>query len=196
MNGAVPFVYIATCGCVVSQSGLKALGRSRGSPSSDEDRGKNKADGKKGAEPKQLELCPQCGTKYDRLMDVRILNPDPETEQVMRTAMELRRREKSEKGKSKSKKRKAEDTEVGAEPSVDTKKPKAVPTVNPTIAAASRAVANSLAEEEAKRKAQMSDAVRSLYEGNSKGGVKGDASWMTRTFNRVSDQVLSTRHVH
>ncbi|KAL5495834.1 RTF2 [Sanghuangporus weigelae] len=191
MNGGVPFVYIATCGCVFSQSGLKALGRSTGSPSSDEDRGNEKAD-EKDTQSKQLELCPQCGTKYDRIMDVRMINPDPETEQVMRAAMELRRREKSEKGKSKSKKRKAEDAGATAESSVETKKSKAVPTVNPSIAAASRAVANSLAEEEAKRKAQMSDAVRSLYESKSKGSIKGDASWMTRTFNRTPKPVLSS----
>ncbi|EJD04547.1 DUF602-domain-containing protein [Fomitiporia mediterranea MF3/22] len=194
MNGGAPFVYFATCGCVLSQAGLKALSGSNGSASpssSDEDRGKEKDKEKKDAGSKQLDLCPQCGAKYERIMDVHMLNPDPETETGMRAAMEVRQREKATtKGKSKSKKRKAaEGGEADSEqPPSETKKAKSMPmpSLNPTIAAASRAVASSLAEEEAKRKASMSDAVRSLYESKKSAVKEGDAAWMTRTFNRYA----------
>lgn len=186
MNGGVPFVYIATCGCVVSQAGLKAIASSAGStspPPSDEDKGKGKD-----TKSTQLDLCPQCGAKYDRSMDVRTLNPEGEVEEAMRAAMEARRREKAaSKGKSsKSKKRKAGDIDVDVEPAAEAKKAKAAPTMNPTIAAASRAVVSGLAAKEAERKAGMSDAVRSLYESKTKGMKEKDSSWMTRTFNRVS----------
>lgn len=198
MNGGVPFVYIATCGCVVSQAGLKALASSTGStspPPSDEDRGKGKEVEKKDAESTQLDLCPQCGAKYNRAMDVRTLNPEGEVEEVMRAAMEARRREKAaSKGKSgKSKKRKAGDADADAEPAAEAKKAKAAPTMNPTIAAASRAVVSSLAAKEAERKAGMSDAVRSLYESKTKGMKEKDSSWMTRTFNRVSCPLVVRR---
>lgn len=55
---------------------------------------------------------------------------------------------------------------------------------NPNIAAARRAVAQSLAEEEAKRKANMSDAVKSLYE---PANSSRKETFMTMgTFTRVS----------
>lgn len=164
----------------MSQAGLKALGGTCGStPPSDE-----------AEKESQLEICPQCSTKYDKREDVRLLNPDPETEALMRAAMELRQ----EKSKSKkSKKRKVAETtdNRGASPApegqnVKSKKPKttSAPTVNPTIAAASRAVASSLAMEEAKRRTNMSDAVKSLYESKDKDKKE---TFMTRgTFTRVS----------
>jgi hypothetical protein len=177
MNGGLPFVYIATCGCVLSQAGLKAMsntGASSTPPPSDEE--------KNGEMVKvQLDLCPQCGAKYDRLLDIRTLNPDKETEETMRLAMELRKRQKGGKDKSKSKKRKAEEPNADKD-STEAKKAKPAPSMNPSIAATSRAVVDSLAAEETKRKAGMSDAVRSLYESN--GTYK--ESFMTRTFNRVS----------
>lgn len=165
----------------MSQAGLKALGGTSGStPPSDE-----------AEKESQLEICPQCSTKYDKREDVRLLNPDPETEALMRVAMELRQ----EKSKSKkSKKRKVAETtdNRGASPAaaegqnVKLKKPKttSAPNVNPTIAAASRAVASSLAMEEAKRRTNMSDAVKSLYESKDKDKKE---TFMTRgTFTRVS----------
>ena len=89
--------------------------------------------------------------------------------------------------KGKGKKRKgATNTPDSAEP--PTKKKHAssatAPSINPNIATASRAVASSLAEEESKRKANMSDAVKSLYQ--PKGGVQKKETFMTMgTFTRV-----------
>lgn len=159
MNGALPFVYIATCGCVLSQAGLKALA-SPGNASTPP------SDGQSEELTAHLELCPQCGTKYNRLMDVLTINPDRDTEDDMRTAMELRKKERSAKNKTKTKKRKVVDLDVDKE-ATEAKKAKPAPSLNPSIAAASRAVTVSLAAEEAKRKSGMSDAVRSLYESKS-----------------------------
>lgn len=179
MNGAIPFLYIATCGCVISKAGLKVLAGSgeASTPPSD-------SQAEDAGPPQQFELCPQCGTKYDRKTDVRTINPDKETEDVMRAAMEARKKEKSSKNKSKTKKRKADEAEPEKEKdAIEAKKARPAPSLNPSIAAASKAVTESLAAEEAKRKAGMSDAVRSLYAG--KGGEQKE-TFMTRTFNRVS----------
>lgn len=65
-----------------------------------------------------------------------------------------------------------------------------LPSTNPSIAAASRAVVSGLAMEEAKRKAGMSDAVKSLY--SSEDGPKRKETFMTMgTFTRVSTVLLS-----
>lgn len=65
------------------------------------------------------------------------------------------------------------------------------PSINRSIATASRAVAQSLAEEEVKRKAAMSDAVKSLY--SSSDGPKKKQTFMTMgTFTRVRCSSSST----
>ena len=193
MNGVQPFVFIATCGCVMSQAGLKALsGASSSTPPATDSEG----------DKEDLDICPQCSTKYDRKKDVRMINPDAETEERMWEEMIARRA--MEKSTKKSKKRKATDTtdestkptkpETDDTSSSTATKPKKArtgssipvpaPSLNPSIAAASRAVVSSLALEEAKRKANMSEAVKSLYESKNK-GVK--ETFMTRgTFTRVS----------
>ena len=89
-----------------------------------------------------------------------------------------------EPAKGKGKKRKA-----GAAGDADrpAKRPLAsgAPSTNPSIAAASRGVTQELAKEEAKRKAGMSDAVKSLY--GPKDGSKKKETFMTMgTFTRVS----------
>jgi hypothetical protein len=72
---------------------------------------------------------------------------------------------------------------LGEDPGPPTKK-QAVPSLNPSIAAASRAVVSGLALEEARRKAGMSDAVKSLY--GSADGKKRKETFMTMgTFTRV-----------
>lgn len=197
MNGAVPFVYIAPCGCVVSRAGLKALA-SAGSSTPPSDDAK---DGKDSEKVVQLELCPQCGTKYEKDVDVRTLNPDAETEEAMRILMEVRQRAAKAAKANKSKKRKnvtgsaengtpAAAAEGKIAPSGTNGSGKAAkkartdgPALNPSISAMSSGVMSALASEEAKRKAGMSDAVRSLYE--SKGNAHKE-TFMTRTFNRVS----------
>lgn len=196
MNGVQPFVYLSTCGCVISQAGLKALTGSAASGSTPP------ADERNGESQTALEICPQCSKKYSK-DDVILLNPSKEKEDDMRVAMEAR---KLKAKSSKSKKRKAvskesEDAEnVSPTDSADKiKRPKLngttatsnAPTINPSIAATSRAVAQSLAQEEAKRKSNMSEAVRSLYESKNKDKKE---TFMTRgTFTRVSSLMTSSK---
>ncbi|KAI0638897.1 DUF602-domain-containing protein [Trametes polyzona] len=184
MNGSQPFVYLSTCGCVFSQAGLKAVSGTAPSknPSPAEASEKSPSPDQTNA----LDLCPQCGAKYDRISDVLMLNPPPEVEEQMRAAMLARRAAEPAKTKGKGKKRKAAAAEVAAsEPPAKKKAASPKPTTNPAIAAASRAVAESLAQEEAKRKAGMSDAVKSLYA--SKVGPKKKETFMTMgTFTRYA----------
>ncbi|KAK7036483.1 Replication termination factor 2 [Paramarasmius palmivorus] len=169
MIGSQPFVYIAACGCVFSQAGLKTIGTS---------------EGKLDTGSSQLHLCPQCSAKYSQADNVLILNPQPEDETKMREAMERKRLLEPSKTK-KSKKRKTAEEESGpANKKTKTTPPLPAPSTNPSIAATSRAVVSSLAMEEAKRKANMSEAVRSLY---GDGKEKKPETFMTRgTFTRVS----------
>lgn len=183
INGGQPFVYISTCGCVFSQSGLRTVLGS--SPSNR----KTPPGESPAAEDEQLEVCPQCGTKFSRSSDILMINPPLEEEERMYAAMEFRR---SLEPAKKSKKRK-----VGADAVVDegaAKKKKAspeghspspAPGLNPKISAASRSLAQSLAVEEAKRKAGMSDAVKSLYRG--KNDAPRKETFMTMgTFTRYA----------
>ncbi|KAH9947410.1 Rtf2 RING-finger-domain-containing protein [Amylocystis lapponica] len=172
MNGVQPFVYLASCGCVFSQAGLKAVSSS---PKSEEVK-------TGGDESKHLDICPQCATKYDRAEDIIILNPGPEDEEAMRTAMEHRRAAEPSKPKGKKRKTRAEGADTDKPPLK--KVARAVPTTNPSIAAASRAVINSLAEEEAKRKAGMSDAIKSLYA--PKDGKRKETFMTMGTFTRYA----------
>lgn len=178
MNGVQPFVYISTCGCTFSQAGLKTV-TSVSSSSKDTEGGNKDKDA-------QLDLCPQCATKFSKSDDVMLLNPPPEEEERMRAAMEKRRLLEPTK---KSKKRKNASPAEESEPA-SKKKAGAGPSMNPSIAAASRAVVSSLAMEEAKRKANMSDAVKSLY-GD---GKERKQTFMTMgTFTRVS--IILTIHL-
>ena len=202
MTGVVPFVYLSTCGCVFSQAGLKAVSTgtllSDKGKDKDQDQDKDKdrsAIGEEGGA--QLDVCPQCAKKFDRLEDVRILNPGPEEEERMRGTME-RRRASAIVNKGKSRKRKDAGGTPGGPEAVQPpgKKKKGgsgsgtaspAPTAAP---AASRAVASSLAMEEAKRKAQMSDAVKSLY--HPKDGKVRKETFMTMgTFTRVSGKCIN-----
>jgi hypothetical protein len=186
MNGSQPFVYLWTCGCVFSQAGLRAVA---GTPPLREDIGKlEKKDSEETEKSSSdLDMCPQCGAKYSRTDDIITLNPPPEEELKMFDAM-LKRR--AVEPKTKGKKRKAvtaADGDAASEPSVKKKHTSAspAPSINANIATASRAVAQSLAQEEAKRKANMSDAVKSLY--GPKNGAKPKEMFMIGgTFTRVS----------
>lgn len=196
MTGVVPFVYLSTCGCVFSQAGLKAV--STGTPPSekgkdqDKDQDKDKDQRAGGEGGAQLDVCPQCAAKFDRSEDVRILNPGTEEEERLRETMERRRASAGANNRGKSKKRKdAGVTPEGPEavqPPGKKKKSGSGPgsgTATPVGAAASRAVASSLAMEEAKRKAQMSDAVKSLYRPKD-GKVRKETFMTMGTFTRVS----------
>ncbi|KAF8179139.1 DUF602-domain-containing protein, partial [Pholiota molesta] len=133
MNGVQPFVYLATCGCVFSLAGLKAVAAT----SSPKD--KAKEDEEKTAE------------------DIVTLNPSPEEEETMRFALERKRL--LEPSKKKSKKRKND-----ASPDEELNHRQRSMLSSQT----GRAVVNELAKEEAKRKANMSAAVKSLYGDGSK----------------------------
>jgi hypothetical protein len=174
MNGVQPFVYLQTCGCAFSQAGLKTVA---GSASPKE--GEEQENGK------QLDMCPQCASKYDKSTDILLLNPSQEDEERMFAAMLLQRASEPTK---KSKKRKADPSSGTDTPPLKSKKTNggvsSQPHTNPSISAASRAVVSSLAAEEAKRKAGMSDAVKSLY---SKEGEKRKETFMTMgTFTRYA----------
>ena len=193
MTGIVPFVYLSTCGCVFSQAGLKAVSTTGTPPSEkgkDKDQDKDKDQPAGGA---QLDVCPQCATKFDRSEDVRILNPGPEEEERMQGTMERRRASAgANKGKSKKRKDAGVTTEGpdAVQPPGKKKKSGSGPgsgtaSPAPSLAAASRAVASSLAMEEAKRKSQMSEVVKSLYRPKD-GKVRKETFMTMGTFTRVS----------
>ncbi|KAJ8495999.1 hypothetical protein ONZ45_g12632 [Pleurotus djamor] len=107
-----------------------------------------------------LDLFPQCGKKYDAASDVLTINPSAEEEERMHAAMTAKRLAEPPK---KSKKRKAKD-DAGVEGDAPaTKKKAAAPSTNPSVAAVSKAVVDSRAKEEAKRKSEMPEMVKSLY---------------------------------
>lgn len=167
MNGSKPFVYIDNCGCVFSRAGLRTLTSSRdkgteteGSPTPPSEL------------PNDVELCPNCATKYTK-DDVVLLNPGPEEEETLRFALERQRLQES--AKKKSKKRKHE-SDVSEPPK------KRQEMINAAVVTVTnRGVATELEKEEAKRKATMSATVKSLYE---KGTTRKE-TFMTRTFTRV-----------
>ena len=193
MNGAQPFVYIRSCGCVFSQSALRTV---LGPTSSKEASNGDESNGGS-ADKEDHDVCPQCAAKFSQSSDVLTINPSEEEEQRMREAMELR--PSREPVKSKTKKRKARADAIIDEATAAPKKKRSspplaghsaspAPGLNPTISTASRALTSSLAAEEAKRKANMSDAVKSLYRG--KGDPPRKETFTTMgTFTRVSHQL-------
>jgi len=175
MIGSVPFVYLSTCGCVFSQAGLKTVSRS----ALPEDKSPKTTEGET-EDGKQYHLCPQCNTKYDKEEDVLCLNPSSEEEENMRAKMERRRLAEPVKAKGKKRKTDGAASEESAQ-----KRKKAGVNANSGITSTTRAVAASLAEEEAKRKAGMSEAIKSLY--TSKNGPKRKETFMTMgTFTRYA----------
>jgi len=181
MSGVQPFVYLWTCGCTFARAGLKTVAvtnaKAKKEQSSSPD-GESKAKDGDTTPEELFEVCPQCAKKFSPLEDIITLNPSPEEEENLHIIMDRR---KAKEPTKKSKKRKAGAN--GDEP--PTKKKETVkPSTNPNISAASKAVMNSLAEEEAKRKASMSEAVKSLYESS---GTQRKETFMTRgTFNRYA----------
>ena len=94
--------------------------------------------------------------------------------------MEVLRSLEPAKGKGKKRKATAGETDRPVKRTAAT-----APTTNPSIAAVSRAVAQELAKDEAKRKAAMSDTVKSLY-GPKNGSQKKETFMTMGTFTRVS----------
>ena len=122
------------------------------------------------------------------------INPSDEEEEFMRAAMEAKRAAaKNQNGKGK--KRKAVEMEKAKGESAvngrDSKRQKtsiapAAPKTNAAVAAMARKVAESLAEEELKRKTVMSDAVASLYTAKGTVNQKKETFTTMGTFTRVS----------
>lgn len=169
MNGSQPFIYISTCGCVFSQAGFKTITAS----SSPKD--------KEQADEPTVELCPQCAKKYSK-DDIIPLNPSQDEEDTMRFALERKRLTETT-TKKKSKKRKNDLPADESEPPTKKQAAAPAPSINPAMATTSRAVTSQLAMEEAKRKATMSDAVKSLY---GDGTTKKETFMTMGTFTRVS----------
>jgi hypothetical protein len=186
MNGAVPFGFLPACGCVFSLAGLKAVtGGAKGKEKAVAPADGAAADGSAGPADDARELCPQCGAKFAPGA-VRTLNPSEDEEERMLAAMlAARALEPAKKGK-KRKAGAAADLASAGDSAPAAKKARApVPSSNPSIAAASRAVVAGLAMEEAKRHAGMSEAVKSLYA--DKDAPKRKETFMTMgTFTRVS----------
>lgn len=172
MTGLIPFCYLATCGCVFSLAGLKAVSKP----------GEEKEKGKDSPTPGEKEPCPSCAKKFANKSaaqggDVRTINPDSEEAQKMLESLPVKS----------GKKRKSEAVTEG-----EKEKPKKAArgeaaSINASMGI-TRAVANELAAAEKERKAKMSSAVQSLYQ--SKGGVDGSGSketFLTRgTFTRYA----------
>ncbi|KAF8185049.1 Rtf2 RING-finger-domain-containing protein [Mycena galopus ATCC 62051] len=159
MNGTMPFVYLRPCGCVFSAAGLNAL---RLTPQD-------------GAREAEKDTCPQCAAKYQHGADCIPLNPTGEEEERLRAALEAQRLLEPVK---KSKKRKAA-ADLAAEPPAK----KAAPAA-PSIATASNSLRSTLAMEEAKRKAGMSDAVKALY--SAKDNARKETFMTMGTFTRYA----------
>ncbi|KAJ6611791.1 Rtf2 RING-finger-domain-containing protein [Mycena sp. CBHHK59/15] len=159
MNGAMPFVYLRSCGCVFTVAGLSAV---RSTP-------------QEGQDEAEKDTCPQCAAKYTHPMDCIPLNPAPEEEERLRDALTAQRLLEPLK---KSKKRKAAAADSADEPAA--KKP--VPTAS--IATASNSLRSNLALEEAKRKAGMTDAVRALY--SAKDTARKETFMTMGTFTRYA----------
>jgi hypothetical protein len=192
MTGALPFVYLSTCGCVLSASGLRALTP----PATDTTSASH------GEESKHTRTsCPQCSKPYEKETDVLTINPSDEEEEMMHAAMEAKRaaaRNQSGKGK---KRKAAEMEKVKGESAVNdhgSKRQKtstmapAAPKTNAAVAAMARKVTESLAEEELKRKTVMSDAVASLYGPKGKFTERKETFTTMGTFTRVSEALFTT----
>ncbi|PWN52609.1 DUF602-domain-containing protein [Violaceomyces palustris] len=121
MNGKYRFVYLVPCGCVFSESGLRAISSEVISatvppamPASSTDSKSSKEDEKQEPEAADARPCPQCGTVYransmakgkeaEAGGDVVMLNPSDMEEKAMRAAMEVNRsKEAIRKKKSKA----------------------------------------------------------------------------------------------
>jgi hypothetical protein len=170
MNGLLPFVYLASCGCVFSAAGLRAINGPSLADSAVTDPEK--------PAPKDTSPCPQCTKPYTKA-DIRTINPGEEEAARMRTAMEIRAA-----NKPKAKKRKAPAADASTEEQSKRVKREAPPPAVSATISVSRTVMESLAAEEKKRKAVMSSTVASLYK--SKDDKPEKDGFMTRTFNRYA----------
>lgn len=184
MTGNIPFVYVATCGCVFSSAGLRAISVPSSSSSEEEGSGK--------------EPCPQCAKPFSRADDVRTINPGPEElEKMMEKMLAAKASTKSNKKKRKDLASTNGAAEDVAPPSKRTKAapnsvtlqdvPSPAPSINPMVSSVARKVTEQIAEEEKKRKANMSKAIASLYAPKDGGTKKEKGTFLTmNTFTRVS----------
>jgi hypothetical protein len=198
MSGQVPFVYISTCGDVFSAVGLRTLSTSTGS-SSTPSPPSERSDETTKSSSSPLDICPQCGTSFDKKKDVRAINPSTEEALIMREVMMANR--VAAKAAKSAKKRKAAETESGAisaeavdggEVAKRSKKTDtngtalSAPSTNASFAVVTKKVAQELAEEEKRRKSTMSSAVASLYQSKKNPKSSKETFLTMNTFTRVS----------
>ena len=163
-----------------SAAGLKAVATPASGSDTPPDEAKPKTD-----------LCPQCAKPFSRLDDIRTINPTPEEQERMRERMLLA------KASSKTKKRKAGgDDDVPRLKKVkatDVPSAAVMPMMNPSVSSVARKVTEEIAEEEKKRKANMSSAVASLYAPKDGSGKKVKEKFLTMgTFTRVSPNLFAS----
>ncbi len=176
MSGTLPFVYLATCGDVFSTAGLKAVSSPSSSSSS--------TPPKDGDAKSLTEPCPQCAKPFSRTEDVRTINPSEEEQERMMERM------LAAKAAAKTKKRKgvestSDDVPTKRSKVMDNETAQPAPSMNPSVSSIAKKVTQQLAEEEKKRKANMSEAVASLYQ--SKNDRQEKQTFLTmNTFTRVS----------
>ena len=198
MSGQVPFVYITTCGDVFSAVGLRTLSTSTRS-SSTPSPPSGGSDERINSSAPSRDICPQCGTSFDKKKDVRTINPPTEEAPIMREAMMTNRL--AAKAARSAKKRRAAETESegipaaaanGGETVKRSKRTDAnggtvlpAPSTNASFAVVTKKVAQELAEEEKRRKDTMSSAVASLYQSKDPKASK-DTFLTMNTFTRVS----------
>ncbi|KAF8330344.1 Rtf2 RING-finger-domain-containing protein [Cantharellus anzutake] len=169
MTGAVPFCYVATCGDVFSSAGLRSISTSsKDTPSPPPSDAVSSAPSVPISSP--LDLCPQCGTKFTKATDIRLINPSPEVAERLREEMIARRAAAKPKGKKRKAGAEGVEATTEKENGDSAKRAKQnggndspAPSMNPSLASINRKVAADLAEEEKKRKEKMSSAVASLY---------------------------------
>ncbi|KZT61856.1 DUF602-domain-containing protein [Calocera cornea HHB12733] len=181
MLGSIPFVFLWSCGCVFSASGLRAIA----TPVEEAERKSEEAQGEgsdkeniRGKGEEKARQCPQCGKPY---LEAQVVPLNPPTAVAEERLAALLSRRASEPPKSKKRKHAA-----SALPAEEPEKKK--PTLGPSMATS--AVSALLREEEKKRaKVGMSAAVKSLY--RDKGAKEDKGTFLTMgTFTRVSASAL------
>lgn len=196
MTGAIPFMAIRNCGCVFSDSAVRAVIPSLARPLG---MGINNDD-KKEEGPSEAG-CPNCGKKFDPTSPTAVLPiyPPQEVQDFLlealfaaRAAHKANKKRKKEKGEDKKEDKEGKAAKVAKSDKADkvrsaTGSP--APRIQAPTSSGSRSVQEKLAEQEKKRLAAqegMSDAVKAMFRKNEP-GKKGDvADFFGRTFNRVS----------
>lgn len=214
MIGTLPFGALKSCGCVISEGGVKAVIASTSSSPSNSDHSPDEAEAGLDGEQRKLHKvipCPNCSKAFDPADGFGNgtgsswwlpLNPKQEDQEKMleklledRAVAKANKKLSKESGAGKKRKSEALNGDETADSGVPSKKSKqssstnsAVPSLGGGVQSQmSSRIQREMAELEAKRKASgMSDAVKSIYAGKDAPGAQKGNDFFTRTFNRVS----------